>query len=94
MAAYFSFHRYPARWRLWAAVLPMVMAALIHPMVAPLALVLAGHAMRFHGNWLRAHRGTVMAQAAVALLLAAPWLVSLASSRFGTNACRSCLPCR
>ena len=74
LAAYVAFQRAPARWSFALAGLALALALLIHPMVAPLALALIGHALCVHRTWLRTHWKTVTGLALVCLLLAAPWL--------------------
>lgn len=74
LAAYVAFHQAPARWRFFVAGVALSLALLIHPMVAPLALVLVGHALWMHAAWLRAHWKSVLILALVCLGLAAPWL--------------------
>ncbi len=82
LASYASFNQRPSSARLWLAVLGLAAAALIHPMVAPLAIAITAHALRFHRSWLRSHAGTLAAQAVVALLLATPWILALAGQEF------------
>ncbi len=77
IAAYASFQQQQARWKLCLAVLLLTAAALIHPMVAPLIVAVAVHALRFHRSWLRAHFRTLLLLGVVVLVLAKPWLVSL-----------------
>lgn len=76
-AGHLSWCRSAAPWKAWLVVLLLALGVLIHPMIAPLAIAILLHAWVFERSVLRQQRRTLLLQALVVLLVAAPWLSRL-----------------